>query len=225
MNKGLFITGTDTGVGKTWISAGIMKLLKNQGHSVIGMKPIASGCKLTNAGLRNEDALILQQQSSVEIDYEQINPYAFAPAIAPHIAAEQADVTIDIQRITKNYHALSTQADRVIVEGVGGWQVPLSGNNTVADLACALDLPIILVVGMRLGCINHALLTVQSIQQSGLKLAGWIANHIDPDMEEQGQNLLSIQQRIEAPLFGSIPFQNTLDAENISSCLNIDFRS
>ena len=225
MNKGLFITGTDTGVGKTWISAGIMKLLKNQGQSVIGMKPIASGCKLTNAGLRNEDALILQQQSSVEIDYEQINPYAFAPAIAPHIAAEQADVTIDIQRITKNYHALSTQADRVIVEGVGGWQVPLSGNNTVADLACALDLPIILVVGMRLGCINHALLTVQSIQQSGLKLAGWIANHIDPDMEEQGQNLLSIQQRIEAPLFGSIPFQNTLDAENISSCLNIDFRS
>ena len=225
MNKGLFITGTDTGVGKTWISAGIMKLLKNQGQSVIGMKPIASGCKLTNAGLRNEDALILQQQSSVEIDYEQINPYAFAPAIAPHIAAEQADVTIDIQRITKSYHALSTQADRVIVEGVGGWQVPLSGNNTVADLACALDLPIILVVGMRLGCINHALLTVQSIQQSGLKLAGWIANHIDPDMEEQGQNLLSIQQRIEAPLFGSIPFQNTLDAENISSCLNIDFRS
>lgn len=221
MKNGLFITGTDTGIGKTWISAAIMKLLQAQGQTVIGMKPIASGCEQTSAGLRNEDALILQQQSSIKIDYEQINPYAFAPAIAPHIAAEQAGVTIDIQQIAETYNALSQQANWVIVEGVGGWQVPLNENETVADLARALDLPVILVVGLRLGCINHALLSAESIQQSGLKLAGWIANHIDPQMAEQKQNLLSIQQRIDAPLLGIVPYQQTLDAEHIAGWLDL----
>ena len=221
MGNGLFITGTDTGVGKTWISAATMKLLQAQGQTVIGMKPIASGCEQTSAGLRNEDALILQQHSSIEIDYEQINPYAFAPAIAPHIAAKQAGININIQQIVENYNVLSQQADWIIVEGVGGWQVPLNENETIADLACALALPVILVVGMRLGCINHALLSAESIRQSGLKLAGWIANHVDPQMAEQKQNLLSIQQRIDAPLLGSVPCQQTLDAEHIAGWLDL----
>lgn len=221
MVNGYFITGTDTGIGKTWVSAGIMSLLKSQGHSVIGMKPIASGCEETPSGLRNEDALILQQHASVDVDYQQINPYTFKPAIAPHIAARQAGVTIDIEYIAENYRALSSRADKIIIEGVGGWQVPLNENETVADLAAALELPVILVVGMRLGCINHALLTAQSIRQSGLKLKGWIANHIDPEMAEQEQNLITIQQRIDAPLLGSIPVQTHLDAESIASYLDL----
>jgi dethiobiotin synthetase len=221
MGNGLFITGTDTGIGKTWISAAIMQLLKAQHQSVIGMKPIASGCEPTADGLRNEDALLLQQQSSIEIDYQQINPYAFEPAIAPHIAAAQSSVTIDIQHIKQTYQALSQQADWVIVEGVGGWLVPLNEDETVADLACALDLPIILVVGMRLGCINHALLSAASIEQSGLQLAGWIANFIDPQMTEQQHNLHSIQQRIAAPLLGSVPYQQELNAEHIAGWLDL----
>lgn len=221
MGNGLFITGTDTGIGKTWISAAIMQLLKAQHQNVIGMKPIASGCESTAAGLRNEDALLLQQQSSIEIAYEQINPYAFEPAIAPHIAAAQSGVTIDIQHIKQTYQALSQQADWVIVEGVGGWQVPLNEDETIADLAAALDLPVILVIGMRLGCINHALLSAASIEQSGSKLAGWIANFVDPQMAEQQQNLLSLQQRIAAPLLGSVPYQQTLDAEHIAGWLDL----
>jgi dethiobiotin synthetase len=221
MGKGLFITGTDTGIGKTWISAAIMQLLKAQHQSVIGMKPIASGCELTAAGLRNEDALLLQQQSSIEIAYEQINPYAFEPAIAPHIAAAQSGVTIDIQHIKQTYQALSQQADWVIVEGVGGWLVPLNQYETIADLAAALDLPVILVVGMRLGCINHALLSAASIEQSGSKLAGWIANFVDPQMAEQQQNLLTLQQRIAAPLLGSVPYQQTFNAEHIAGWLDL----
>ncbi len=221
MANGLFITGTDTGVGKTWISAGIMSLLKAQGQSVIGMKPVASGCEVTEHGLRNEDALILQQQGSIDIDYVQINPYAFAPAIAPHIAAQQAGITINIQEIENKYQELTQQAEWVIVEGVGGWQVPLNDDETVADLAVALALPVILVVGMRLGCINHALLSAAAIERSGLQLAGWIANQIDPEMAEQKQNLLSLQQRINAPLLGSVPYQQTLDAEHIAGWLDL----
>lgn len=221
MANGLFITGTDTGVGKTWISAGIMSLLKAQGQSVIGMKPVASGCEVTEHGLRNEDALILQQQGSIDIDYIQINPYAFAPAIAPHIAAQQAGITINIQEIENKYQELTQQAEWVIVEGVGGWQVPLNDDETVADLAVALALPVILVVGMRLGCINHALLSAAAIERSGLQLAGWIANQIDPEMAEQKQNLLSLQQRINAPLLGSVPYQQTLDAEHIAGWLDL----
>ena len=221
MAKGFFITGTDTEVGKSWCSVGLMAKLQQKGHSVVGMKPIASGCMDTADGLRNEDALMIQQQASKAIDYETINPYSFLPAIAPHIAAEQSGEEIKLEVIIEQFHQLSDQADYVVVEGVGGWQVPLNDNESVADLSVALQLPVILVVGLRLGCINHALLTAESIRQSGCTLTGWIANTLSPQMVEAQQTIDAIAQRIDAPLLGIVPHLDTLDATTIATPLSI----
>ena len=217
MAKGFFITGTDTEVGKSWCSVGLMAKLQQQGHSVVGMKPIASGCAQTTQGLRNDDALLIQRQGSKLIDYEIINPYSFSPAIAPHIAAAQAGEEINIEKIVAQFKALQTQADYVVVEGVGGWQVPLNNEESVADLAVALKLPVILVVGLRLGCINHALLSAESISQSGCTLAGWIANSLNTDMDEQQKNIDAIAQRIDAPLLATVAHLDALDASAIAA--------
>ncbi|RKZ88002.1 MAG: dethiobiotin synthase [Gammaproteobacteria bacterium] len=204
----IFVTGTDTGVGKTFISVALIKLLQQQGLKVAGMKPIASGCEPTVEGLRNDDALRLSQQSNVDLPYDLINPYAFEPAIAPHIAAEQADIEIDLNIIQQNYQKIQQQVDAVVVEGAGGWLVPLNKSQTMADLAIQLELPIILVVGIRLGCINHALLTVKAIESTGLSLQGWIANH--PEPSEQGAEIVkTLKQSIKAPCLGNVPALNT----------------
>lgn len=221
MTNGLFITGTDTGIGKTWASLGLMAALQRNGKTVVGMKPVASGCEKTAYGLRNEDALLLQEQASVKLDYELVNPFAFEPAIAPHIAAEQAGKNIDPENIIEGYRELEKQAEWVVVEGVGGWRVPLGAEITVADLALALKLPVILVVGLRLGCINHALLSAESIQQSGLQLAGWIANCIDPDMEQQEKNIHTLTQHITSPLLGIVPNLSKLATEQIADYLDL----
>ncbi len=218
MAKGFFITGTDTEVGKSWCTVGLMAKLQQQGQSVVGMKPVASGCSETREGLRNEDALLIQQQASKLIDYAIINPYSFAPAIAPHIAAAQSGERIKLGRITEQFIHLKNEADTVVVEGVGGWQVPLNDNESVADLALALKLPVILVVGLRLGCINHALLTAESIRQTGCTLAGWIANSLHTDMGEQQQNIDAIAQRIDAPLLATVPHLKALDARAVAAC-------
>ncbi|MCW8828653.1 MAG: dethiobiotin synthase, partial [Gammaproteobacteria bacterium] len=189
MNRGFFITGTDTEVGKTWCSLGLIARLRQQGHTVVAMKPVASGCAPTAAGLRNDDALKLQAQASVALAYETINPYAFEPAIAPHIAAELAGQRIELSTIVTSYRRLAAEAEISVVEGVGGWRVPLNDAQTVADLAGAIGLPVILVVGLRLGCINHALLTAESIRASGCTLAGWIANSVEPRMAQQEDNV------------------------------------
>ncbi|RKZ95994.1 MAG: dethiobiotin synthase [Gammaproteobacteria bacterium] len=203
----IFVTGTDTGVGKTFISVALIKLLQQQGLKVAGMKPIASGCEPTVEGLRNDDALRLSQQSNVDLPYDLINPYAFEPAIAPHIAAEQADIEIDLNIIQQNYQKIQQQVDAVVVEGAGGWLVPLNKSQTMADLAIQLELPIILVVGIRLGCINHALLTVKAIESTGLSLQGWIANH--PEPSEQGAEIVkTLKQSIKAPCLGNVPALN-----------------
>lgn len=221
-NSGFFITGTDTEVGKTWCSLGLMAKLQQQGKTVVAMKPVASGCTETTAGLRNEDALLLQAQGSAPIDYGLINPYAFAPAIAPHIAAEQSGQRIDINTIKQNLQRLQQQAEIVIVEGVGGWQVPINENESVADLARALDLPVILVVGLKLGCINHALLSAESIRSAGCRLAGWIANTINPHMAAMAENIQAIEARIGAPLLGIVPNQDKLDASGIAASLSLE---
>ena len=203
----VFVTGTDTGVGKTFISVALIELLQQQGLTVSGMKPIASGCEPTVEGLRNDDALRLSQQSNVDLPYDLINPYAFEPAIAPHIAAEQADIEIDLNVIQQNYQKIQQQVDAVVVEGAGGWLVPLNKSQTMADLAIQLELPIILVVGIRLGCINHALLTVKAIESTGLSLQGWIANH--PEPSEQGAEIVkTLKQSIKAPCLGNVPALN-----------------
>jgi len=201
-----FITGTDTEVGKTFVCCALLHALRNQGIKAVGMKPVAAG---TDAAGRNEDVERLLAASAVQAPRELVNPYLFEPAIAPHIAAAQAGVAIDIGRIVAAFAALSEQADAVLVEGVGGFCVPLGAHVDTADLAARLDLPIILVVGMRLGCINHALLTQQAIGARRLQLCGWIANRIDAEMPCFEENLAALTQRIAAPLLGVIPARST----------------
>lgn len=199
MKQAYFVTGTDTGAGKTTIASALVRYFVNAGFKTVGMKPIASGCEKIDDLDINEDVTALMQASNVAAPLDQINPYRFTPAIAPHIAAMQAGTMIDIDVIFEAYQALSTMAEVVVIEGAGGFLVPLNATQTLADLAVKLNVPIILVVGMRLGCINHALLTVEAIQSRGLKLAGWIANQVDPEMAMFEANLESLQQRINAP--------------------------
>ncbi|KHF24057.1 dethiobiotin synthase [Solemya velum gill symbiont] len=208
--KGWFITGTDTEIGKTHITLALMEALKKQGNKVTGMKPIASGCEKTDEGLRNSDALAIQAASSVHKRYELVNPYAFEPPIAPHLAARNSDVQIDIEQITTIAHTLVQDEDLILIEGVGGWMVPLGGGQMLADLASTLNLPVILVVGMRLGCINHALLSAAAIKASGLQLAGWIANSVDPDMDEPEAVLDTLNEQMDAPLIGQMPYKGEL---------------
>ena len=219
--RGYFITGTDTGVGKTVVTLGLMHALQSRGNTVVAMKPVAAGCELTPAGLRNDDALRLQQQASLELDYAQLNPYAFAPAIAPHIAAEQAGMQIDINKINSVYKGLSLLADCVLVEGAGGWQVPLNAHATLADLASALGLEVILVVGLRLGCLNHALLSAQSIASNGCELAGWVANHILPGSEATAANINALESRLTCPRLGTIPYKTGPSARFVANFLAI----
>ena len=219
--RGYFITGTDTDVGKTIIGLGVVEALKRQGHKVGVMKPIAAGCDETDAGLSNQDALLLQRHTNVAIDYNLINPYPFEPAIAPHIAAADANVRIDIETIHQHYQTIAAQSDCVVVEGAGGWQVPLNDFQTIADLAKRLQLPVILVVGMRLGCISHALLTTESICAMGLPLAGWVANQIEPEMSRLEENIATLQQRINAPLLGRIPHLENCDVTTVAQQLTL----
>lgn len=215
MERGFFITGTDTGVGKTWITVALLHLLQTKGREVVGMKPVASGCQQTSAGLRNSDALLLQQAASLQLPYELINPFAFQPPTAPHIAADEAGRLINFERIHQCYQTLLKQADYVLVEGVGGWSVPLAGQQKVSDLAISLNLPIILVVGLRLGCLNHALLTYQAIKLSGLNCLGWIANQVESDFDYIEEYMQSLQTELEVPCLGQVPFMKELDADKI----------
>ncbi len=204
--KGLFITGTDTGVGKTVVAAALVRALAAQGHRVAVMKPVASGSQRTPGGLRNDDALTLMAASKVTAPYDRVNPYCFEPAISPHIAAEDAGITVDISHIRHNFDKLAAAADLTVVEGAGGWLAPLGAHIDIRDLAIALDLPVVLVVGIRLGCINHAHLTRLAIEQShGAGMAGWIANTIDPAMPRQKENLETLTRQLGAPPLAIVP--------------------
>lgn len=205
MSKGYFITGTDTEVGKTVAGVALTQSLVARGWRVAVMKPVASGCERTEQGLRNADALALMEASNVHAAYHQINPYVFEPAIAPHIAANLAGVEIDMAVIRGRYRELVARADRAVVEGAGGWRVPLASDIDMASIARELDLEVVLVVGMRLGCLNHALLTAESIVAEGRHLAGWVANFAEPSMDYARQNLRTLQDRLSAPCLGWIP--------------------
>ena len=217
--SGVFVTGTDTGCGKTAISVGLMAALQATGLRVLGMKPVASGCALTPDGLRNEDALQLQEQGSSREPYERINPYAFAPPIAPHLAAAADGVAIDLTTIVRAYGALKAKADLVVVEGVGGWRVPLGVDFSLSDLPTALELPVILVVGLKLGCLNHALLTAESIQSSDTRLIGWIGNQVDPEMLVLDANLATLTALIDAPCLGIVPWLDQAEPEQVAGYL------
>jgi dethiobiotin synthetase len=221
---GYFITGTDTGVGKTLVTLGLMRHLQGRGRRVLAMKPVASGCRRTAQGLHNDDALLLQRQGSQPLAYHEVNPYAFEPAIAPHLAAAGAGVRIELDALRTGYDRLAAQADQVCVEGVGGWLVPLNEAQTVADLATVLGLGVILVVEIRLGCLNHALLTQAAIAAAGLHLAGWVANQPSPGCERAGDIIGALRSRLAAPLLGTVPFLPGSSAADVAACLEADAR-
>ena len=202
--KRLFITGTDTEIGKTRVAAALVRNLVSKGFRVAGMKPVASGCENTPDGLRNSDALALIAAANVEMPYEVVNPFAFEPAIAPHIAAQEAGEEIDINHIQACMQNIA--ADYLVTEGFGGWCVPIGGGRMLVDIARCVADEVILVVGMRLGCINHALLTAAQIGHDGLPLKGWIANYVDPDMPVQAENLQTLKDLMPAPLIGEMPW-------------------
>ena len=199
-----FITGTDTDVGKTYIASTLVKHFCQQGLQAVGMKPVAAGAELVNGRLLNSDVIELIKASNVDADLALINPYVFAPAIAPHIAAEQAAIKVSLDNIQQSFDALQAKADVVVVEGAGGFRVPINRQETMADLAVKLNLPVILVVGVRLGCINHALMTAGSIRAAGLNLVGWVANRIDQKMPAIEENIATLKAMIKAPCIADV---------------------
>jgi dethiobiotin synthetase len=217
-----FVTGTDTEIGKTLVSAALLHALAQRGLSSVGMKPIAAGAELVNGNWHNEDADLLMQASSVKAAPALVVPYLMRTPAAPHIVAVQESVTISAPHIIDCYKALTHQADAVVVEGVGGFCVPLDESYDTAQLAKQLALPVVLVVGLRLGCINHALLTAEAIAARGLKLAGWVANTVDPNMRFAQENLEAIRARVHAPLLGHIPFMAQPSFEAAAACLNLN---
>lgn len=200
-----FVTGTDTEIGKTLVSSALLHAMTQQGWRSAGMKPIAAGADLRDGVLHNDDVDSLLAASSVSAPLELVCPYLMQTPAAPHIVAQREHVTISLPHIRACYQQLTTQADAVVVEGVGGFCVPLTAQHDTADMAQQLGLPVILVVGLRLGCINHALLTAQAIATRGLRLAGWVANTVDPDMLYLADNIAALQMRLSAPLLGQIP--------------------
>jgi dethiobiotin synthetase len=199
-----FITGTDTDVGKTYIASALIKHFCKQGLLTVGMKPVAAGAELVNGRLLNSDVTELIKAGNVDADLALINPYVFPPAIAPHIAAEQAGVSVSLDNIQQAFDVLKAKADVVVVEGAGGFRVPINRQETMADLAVKLNLPIILVVGVRLGCINHALMTAGSIRAAGLNLVGWVANRIDPNMPAIEENIATLKAMLIAPCIADV---------------------
>ncbi|UZK73789.1 dethiobiotin synthase [Proteus mirabilis] len=224
MAKTWFLTGTDTEVGKTVVSSALLQCATQQGYQTTGYKPVASGSEWLPEGLRNSDALTLQQFSSVPLAYQQVNPYCFETPTSPHIVSEETKQPIDFQVMSKGLSYLQQRADWVLVEGAGGWFTPLSANQFFADWVIEEKLPVILTVGIKLGCINHALLTQQAIWQSGLTLAGWVANEVEPAGRYQQQYLATLMAHIKAPLLGKIPYlTQDVKQHNFTSYLDLSY--
>ena len=213
LNRSVFVTGTDTGVGKTRVAAALLRQWAAEGLAVVGLKPVAAGAQFTAAGWRNDDALALADAASLPLPYEAINPCCLPLATAPHLAAAAAGLPIDLASLADQCRAAAQGADRVVIEGAGGWLVPVAepavpgeSGPTLADLAVALHLPVLLVVGVRLGCLNHALLTAAAIRSSGLPLAGWVGSVIDPDFADAAEYRVALGRRLPAPCLGWLPW-------------------
>lgn len=222
MTRGYFVTGTDTGVGKTLVSAALIHGFVARGFKTAGVKPVASGCEVIEGQCISADAAQLRAAANVALLPEVSNPYAFAPPLAPHIAAHRVGVEIAFSRIAQACQAAASVADMLVVEGVGGFRVPLSAQGDTADLALALGLPVILVIGMRLGCLNHALLTAEAIHARGLPLAGWVANSLDPAMSAMEENLQALRLRLAAPCLGALPLLASADFRVAAHYLDVD---
>jgi len=211
----LFITGTDTDVGKTVVACGL-------GLRTAAIKPVAAGCEVTEQGMTNSDALQLQAAASHKLAYQQINPIALEPAIAPHIAAAEAGVRMSASRLVGYCRGVSLMpVDMVVIEGAGGWRVPINSRETLADVARELECAVIVVVGMRLGCLNHALLTMEAIRGDGLRIAGWVANILDPEMPRLQENIDTLKQCINEPCLGTVPRLDDLSPEQVATFLTV----
>jgi dethiobiotin synthetase len=211
--KAYFVTGTDTDVGKTVITQGLIKLAVENGNKACGFKPISAGCEKSLFGLRNQDAEKMMSVSNVDLSYAEVNPIAFEPPIAPHIAAREVGATIELEAVNRAFEKLkATDADTIFVEGAGGWRLPLGGDNYLSDFVVAQQLPVILVVGLKLGCLNHALLTAEAIVKDGLQLAGWVANTLNPDMAYLEQNVEQLISLMPAPCLGFVPQLSVKDS-------------
>lgn len=219
--KSYFIAGTDTDIGKTYVATALLRAANNKGLKTIALKPVAAGCEDTAEGLRNDDAVMLQQEASVKLSYEQVNPVALPDALSPHIAAQRAGRTIGIDRLAGFCRgSLMTPVDLVLIEGAGGWRVPVNAREYLSSLPKRLNTPVILVVGMRLGCLNHAMLTAETIHRDGCEIAGWVANCIDSDMVELDANIDTLKQLLPFPHIGTVPF--TKDLMTAASALDIE---
>jgi dethiobiotin synthetase len=215
--RGVFVTGTDTGVGKTLVAAGLLRILARQGLRAVGLKPVASGAVVTPQGLRNADAEALAAESTVALPYDLTNPHCFEPAIAPHLAAADTGVCLSAGDLAAWYARATAGVEVAVVEGAGGWRVPLHPDGFLSDLAELLELDVILVVGLRLGCLNHARLTAEAIERSGrCRLAGWVGTHIDPGFERVEQNIASLGRLLGSPPLAVIPRLDTPSAEAAS---------
>lgn len=222
MAKSYFIAGTDTGVGKTLVAAALLHKASAQGLRTIGLKPIAAGGELSDSGVQNEDALELQRCASVGLDYEEVCPVTLPDPVSPHIAAERAGRSLNVDRIVGFCRGgLMRAHDLSFIEGAGGWRVPISPRALMSDIAKALNVPVILVVGMRLGCLNHALLTAESISHDGLPIAGWVSSVVDPEMACLDENITTLNKRFPFPCLGNIPFISKVSAESASEYVDI----
>ena len=222
MGKKFFIAGTDTEIGKTTIACGLLAAANEQGLRTLALKPVAAGAETIDGELRNDDALALMDAASVKLSYQQVNPVLFEPPIAPHIAAQQAGKRLTVSQLAGFCRgSLMTPSDFAVVEGAGGWRVPLSGRETLAGLAVELQLPVILVVGMKLGCLNHALLTAEAIQRDGLALAGWVANTVAPDMSCFDENIATLTQSLPAPCLGVVPHLSQQSPRAVAAYLSL----
>lgn len=218
-----FVTGTDTGVGKTFVTCVLLEACRQQGLRTLALKPVAAGCDLVEGQLRNDDALQLQQHMTQAMPYEQVNPFALQAPVAPHIAAQREGRRLLVSRIAGLVRGAAMQpADVTLVEGAGGWYVPLNDKETMADLVRELQLPVILVVGMRLGCLNHAILTARAIYRDKLRVAGWIANCVEPGLPELQANIDTLQSLLSAPCLGVIPYAESPDFTKLASSVQID---
>jgi len=219
-----FVTGTDTDAGKTLVTEGLLVAARQQGLTTLAIKPVAAGCNNSSGGLRNDDALKLMAQMTESLRYDEVNPVALEPAIAPHIAAQQTDQKLSLDALTQHCEVvLEKPAQLALIEGAGGWRLPLNELEFLSGLPQALELSTILVVGMKLGCLNHALLTVEAIASDDVPLAGWVANRMDANMSCFEENLQTLKNKINAPLLGVIPFLAATDdkAQAAASFLDI----
>lgn len=223
MKKRFFVTGTDTDAGKTFISVLMLEALRQRGLSTLALKPLAAGCDMMEGELRNDDALKLREAMTVELSYQQVNPIALKSAIAPHIAAEEEGRALSVDRLAGLIRgAMMTPADVTLVEGAGGWLVPLNSRETLANLVKELEIPVILVVGVRLGCLNHALLTAQAVAAAGLPMVGWVANCIDPEAARVPENIQTLKNMLPVPCLGIIPYAPDAPLQELAQRIDID---